>query len=138
MTASKRQSIIPPSISFDGRLPDPAIVTCNEPLPLRVLITKLNDSPAVIFLQLLEVVLVGTTVTRAHELEREDIGDFIVMSTSNLKLPLQSSESNPNELQIDPKFWNQIPLPNTVSIGSYIACSHNPLPQVILYIDYHC
>ena len=117
MTASKRNSIIPPSISFDGRLPDPAIVTCNEPLPLRVLITKLNDSPAVIFLQLLEVVLVSTTVTRAHELEREDSGNFILMSMSNLKLPLQCSETKPNEMQIDPKFWNQIPLPNTVSVG---------------------
>lgn len=115
MTTSKRDSIIPPSISFDGRLPDPAIVTCNEPLPLRVLITKLNESPATIFLQLLEIVLVGTTITRAHELVREDTGNFIVMSMSNLKLPLQASEKSPNELPIDPKFWNQIPLPNTVS-----------------------
>ena len=116
MTASKRNSIIPPSISFDGRLPDPAVVTCNDPLPLRVLITKLNDSPAVIFLQLLEVVLIGITVTRAHELEREDFSHYIVMSTSDLKLPLQCSETKPNEMQIDPKFWNQIPLPNIVSI----------------------
>ena len=137
MTASKRNSIIPPSISFDGRLPDPAIITCNDPLPLRVLITKLNDSPAVIFLQLLEVVLVGSTVTRAHELEREDFGDFIVMSMSNLKLPLQGSETKPNELQIDPKFWNQISLPNTVSVGLYITCYLDAFKQFILYIDYH-
>ena len=138
MTASKRNSIIPPSISFDGRLPDPAVVTCNEPLPLRVLITKLNDSPAVIFLQLLEVVLVGSTVTRAHELVREDFSDFILMSMSNLKLPLQGSETKPNEMQIDPKLWNQIPLPNTVSIGSYIAYSRNAFQQVILHTMYYC
>ena len=114
-TNSRRDSIVPPSISFDGRLPDPAILTCNEPLPLRVLITKINDSPATIFLQLIEIVLVGITVTRAHELQREDVQSFIVLSMSNLKVPLQASERNPNEMAISSGLWNQIPLPNTVS-----------------------
>lgn len=115
MTNSRPDSIIPPAISFDGRLPDPAIVTCNEPLPLRVLITKLNDSPTTIFLLLIELVLVGVTTTRAHELQREDVHNFIVMSLSNMKVPLQASDKNPNEMILDSGLWNKIPLPNTVS-----------------------
>ena len=113
-----RNSVIPPLISFDGRLPDPAIITCNEPLPLRVLVTKLNGSPATIYLQLIELVLVGITYTRAHELQREDVHNFIIMSLSNLKVPLQAPERNPNDMTIDPSLWNQIPLPNTVSSPS--------------------
>ena len=115
--STTRDTVIPPLISFDGRLPDPAIITCNEPLPLRVLITKLNDSPATIFLQLIELVLVGITSTRAHELQREDFHNFIITSLSNLKVPL-TPERNPNDMTIDPSFWNQIPLPSTVSSPS--------------------
>ena len=114
-TRTNRDSVIPPLISFDGRLPDPAIITCNEPLPLRVLITTLNDSSGTIFLQLIEIVLVGITTTRAHELQREDVHNFIIMSLSNLKVPLQAPERSPNEMTINPSLWNQIPLPSTVS-----------------------
>ena len=120
-STTTRNSVIPPIISFDGRLPDPAIITCNEPLPLRILITKLNDSPATIFLQLIELVLVGITTTRAHELQREDVHNFIIMSLSNLKVPLQAPERSPNNMTIDPSLWDQIPLPNTVSSQSLLT-----------------
>ncbi|KAL8789447.1 MAG: hypothetical protein Q9195_006813 [Heterodermia aff. obscurata] len=121
-TSTTRSSMIPPIISFDGRLPDPAIITCNEPLPLRVLITKLNDSPATIFLQLIEIVLVGITTTRAHELQREDVHNFIIMSLSNLTVPLPATERSPNEMAVNPGLWNQIPLPNTVA-PSFDTCN---------------
>ena len=120
-TSTARDSVIPPLICFDGRLPDPAIITCNEPIPLRILITKLNNSPATIFLQLIELVLVGITSTRAHELQREDCHNFIIMSLSNLKVPLKAPERNPNDMAIDSTFWNQIPLPSTVSSPSISA-----------------
>ena len=108
---------VPPSISFDGRLPDPSIITCNEPLPLRVLITKLNESPATIYLQLIELVLVSNTTTRAHELQRTDTGSFVLMSRCNLHIPLRPSDKSQSskELEIDPTLWNQAPLPNTVA-----------------------
>ena len=107
----------PPSISFEGRLPDPPIITCNEPLPLRVLITRLNDTPARIYLQLIEIVLVSETTTRAHELERTDTNSFVLLSRSNLHSPLGPSNKSESgkEMEIDDSLWNQAPLPNTVA-----------------------
>ena len=106
----------PPIVSIDGRLPDPAVITCNEPLPLRILVKKLNDTPEILFLQLLHVELIGYTRIRAHQFARQEKGGWIIASLSNLQLPLgSSSTSNEKEMEIDNKFWKQIPLPNTVA-----------------------
>ena len=75
----------------------------------------LNDSSATIYLQLIELVLVGITTTRAQELQREDVHNFIIMSLSNLKVSLKAPGRSPYDMAIDPSLWNQIPLPNTVS-----------------------
>ena len=117
-TTASAEETIPPSIAFDGRLPDPAIVTCNQPLPLRVLITKLNESNATIFLQLIELVLVSSTDTRAHELRRTDNETLVLMSRSNLRLALRCSDGRSQigkEMEIDASLWNHIPIPNTVA-----------------------
>lgn len=108
---------MPPSISVDGRLPHPTIITCNQPLPLRILITKLNESSATIFLKLIELVLVSNTITRAHQLERKDSGSFVLMSRSNLRqalVPPDTQSQSRKEIEVDASMWNQIPLPNTV------------------------
>lgn len=109
---------LPPSIAVEGRLPDPAIIYCNEPIPLRILVTKQNDSPATIFLQLLHIELLGYTAIRAHELRRSEVTSFMIMSSSDMKIPLQKStksEKGDNVLEIDAKLWNQKSLPNTVT-----------------------
>jgi len=114
----------PPSISFEGRLPDPPIVTCNEPLPLRILINKLNDSPATLYLQLTELVLISDTTTQAHQLQRSDIGNFILVSLSNLHVPLRPLDNSKGskEMEIDPALWSHAPLPNTV-VPSFDTCN---------------
>ena len=117
-TATKANNdALPPSIAFEGRLPDPPIITCNEPLPLRLLVTKLNESHAHIYLKLIEIVLVSNTITRAHELERSDTGSFVLLSRSNLQVPLRPSENDQNGkgVEIDAALWNHVPLPNTVA-----------------------
>lgn len=116
MTKAENNAV-PPSISFEGRLPDPPIITCNESLPLRVLITKLNDSPANIYIQLIEIVLVSNTTTRAHELERTDTNNFVLVSRSNLHSPLapSSKAEGGKEVEVDSTIWNQAPLPNSVA-----------------------
>lgn len=118
-------TIAPPNVSVDGRLPDPAIITCNEPLPLRILVSKLNDSPATLFLQLLHIELVGYTNIRAHELRRQEVGSWMIMSSANMRMPLNdviASEKESNVWDIDPKAWNQYPLPNTVS-PTFVTCN---------------
>lgn len=114
----------PPNISVDGRLPDPAIITCNEPLPLRVLITKKNEAPATIFLQLFNINLIAYTIVRAHELVRKEANVWTILSKSNLKTPLSGSINNDGTqvLEIDSNLWKQVPLPNTVC-PSFETCN---------------
>lgn len=99
-------------------------MNCNEPLPLRVLVTKLNDSSANIYLQMLNVELIGHTNIRAHQLQRTDSVSWVIMSASNLRMPLASRDSlGPRrEMEVDAKLWNQIPIPNTVA-PSFETCN---------------
>ena len=115
--------MIPPNIALDGRLPDPAIITCNEPLPLRILVSKLNETSATIYLQLLNIELVGHTTTRAYQLQKSNAASWVIMSVSNMRMPLTVEKSgSTNDLEIDAKLWSQIPIPNTVA-PSFSACN---------------
>jgi len=105
----------PPKISIDCRLPNPAIITCNEPLSLRVIIKKLNDTPEIIYLQLIQIQLIGYTRIRAHELERQESSSWVVVSLANLHTPLGNSNTPTNkEMEIDKKLWSNMSLPNSI------------------------
>lgn len=107
------------SVCIDARLPDPAIITCNEPLPLRIIITKVNDSPASIYLQLLQIELVANTVVRAHHLARENLTSTVLTSKSNMRIRLSEVDKI---MEIDKGWWKDIPLPNTVA-PSFDTCN---------------
>ncbi len=107
------------SICIDARLPDPAIITCNEPLPLRIIITKLNESPATIYLQLLQIELVANTVVRAHHLSRENLTSTVLISKSNMRIRLSEIDK---VMEIDKGWWKDTPLPNTVA-PSFDTCN---------------
>lgn len=120
---SPASSVPPPTISIEGRLPDPPIATCNEALPLRILVTKKNESPAFIYLQTLSITLIGYTTIRAHELRRQEAGSWVIMSLANIHKPINKTVGNDGKvLEIDPKLWNQTPLPNTVC-PSFETCN---------------
>lgn len=123
-TDPSAQTTVPPNISIDGRLPDPAIVTCNEPLPLRVLVTKKNETPATVFLQLLNINLIAYTTVRAHELIRKEAKVWTILSKSNLKIPLNGTTGSDRTqmLEIDSNIWKQSTLPNTVC-PSFETCN---------------
>ena len=115
---ASKQTAVPPSITVEGRLPDPAIVYCDEVLPLRILVTKQNDSNATVFLQSLHVEVLGHTGIRANELRRSEITSWTIMSSSDMKKPMSKSTTNEDGdrvLEIDAKLWNQKPLPNTIT-----------------------
>ena len=117
-------AVVPPNVSIDSRLPDPAIVNCNKPLPLRVLITMLNGGSATIYLQILIIELIGHTNIRAHQLQRTDSVSWVIMSASNLRMPLESRDTlGPGrDMEVDAKMWNQIPIPSTVA-PSFETCN---------------
>ncbi|KAL8721319.1 MAG: hypothetical protein Q9225_001979 [Loekoesia sp. 1 TL-2023] len=112
-------TIVPPHVCIDARLPDPAIITCNEPLPLRILVTKLNDSPATIYLQLLQIELVAKTAVRAHHLSRVNLSSTVIITKSNMGTPLPEHRKT---MEIDKVHWRDIPLPNNVA-PSFDTCN---------------
>ena len=105
----------PPHVSIEGRLPDPPIVTCNEALPLRILVTKKNETPATIYMETLSIILIGYTKIRAHDLMRQEVASWVIISLANIHKPLNTTLSgDSNILDVDSSFWNMLPLPNTV------------------------
>ena len=114
----------PPNISIDGRLPDPAIITCNESLPLRILVTKKNESPATIYLRTLSITLIGFTLIRAHELQRREAQSWVILSQAHIDKALTSTVGGDGSkiLEVDTTLWKQCPLPSIVP-PSFTTCN---------------
>jgi hypothetical protein len=106
----------PPFVSVDIRLPQPAILTCNSDIPLRIVLQKLNASQDNIHLSSLEIALIGVTKIRAHDFVRRERNSWVIMSRSNIGLLVGlGTESSDQEIVIDDSFWRGLTLPNTVA-----------------------
>ncbi|KAJ5213073.1 hypothetical protein N7449_000242 [Penicillium cf. viridicatum] len=119
----RESSVEPPRVSVDARLPNPSILTCNEPVPLRLLAKRLSEGPDAIFLQMLQVELISYTKILAHDLNRREINSWVIMSRSNMGIPLGKPEDPVGtDWTIDPTLWNRYPLPNSVA-PSFETCN---------------
>ena len=113
----------PPMFQVDARLPNPPIVTCNEPLPLRVLLQQLNETEAIVYLSMFQVELIGWTNVRAHDLNRTERGSWVLTSMANMNLALNNPSEKPQrEFKIPSRLWDTIPLPSTVA-PSFETCN---------------
>jgi hypothetical protein len=112
-----------PRGEVDARLPSPAILTCNEPIPLRLIVRKLNESPEHVFLLSLQVQLIGKTEIRAQDVTRTETSTWVLMSLNGLSMPIGLlSDKIRTETVVDSSLWDQIPLPNTVA-PSFHTCN---------------
>lgn len=112
----------PPAFQVDARLPNPAILTCNETMRLRVLVSRLNDSDASVYLSMFQIELFGYTNVRAHDLKRTETGSWVLTSLANMNMPLNNStDKSQQEWKLPPKLWD-LPLPNTVA-PSFDTCN---------------
>lgn len=105
----------PLMFQVDVRLPNPAIITCREPLPLRILVEKLNNSSSSIYLSMLQIELIGTTEVRAYDLHRKESGVWPLFSQANMSVPLEHPSKKTTQWTIPSRFWDNIPLPPAVS-----------------------
>lgn len=113
----------PPSVLVDARLPSPSILTCNEPVPLRILLKKQAESPEYVYLMSLQLELIGYTNVRAQEVSRTETGSWIITSLAGLTMLVSSpGDIVGSECLIDSKLWNQVPLPHTVT-PSFDTCN---------------
>lgn len=112
-----------PYVSVDIRLPEPAILTCNKEIPLRIVVKKLNSNNETVYLQSLQVQLVGHTRIRAHEVFRTESSSWIIMSKSNMGIPVGlPTDPVDSETVIDDRLWKSQPLPNTIA-PSFETCN---------------
>ncbi|KAH7266616.1 hypothetical protein B0J15DRAFT_254333 [Fusarium solani] len=113
-----------PAIEISARLPHPSILTCNKPVPLRLIAKKLNNNPDQVFLVSFQMDLIGRTDVRAQELHNQKLNRWVVAANSNLNIPLTSSPEDEvgKELVIPDDVWKNMPLPNTVA-PSFVTCN---------------
>ncbi|KAJ4365460.1 hypothetical protein N0V95_000395 [Ascochyta clinopodiicola] len=105
----------PPRVVLDARLPNPAILTANQDLPLRLLMKSMSARTKNVYLQMLQIELIGYTKVRAHEVTRTESNSWILCSFSNMAIPLGSpTDPVETEVPVNPEYWSGKPLPNTV------------------------
>lgn len=113
----------PPLLQVEARLPVNTIITCNEPLPLRVLVQKLNPTPALVYLSTLQIELIARTHVRAHGLKRVETSSLILTSKSNMTVRIGSSNDEAHVMWVVPSWlWDNIPLPDSVP-PSFDTCN---------------
>src|SRR5438045_7120199 len=95
-TVPDLSSTDPPLLQVEARLPVNTIITCNEPLPLRILIHKLNETRATVYLSTLQIELIACTYVRAHGLRRLDTSSWILISKSNMAVRIGGSSGKKN------------------------------------------
>lgn len=112
-----------PNISVDARLPEPALLTCNKDIPLRLLVKKLNNSNDSITLQSLQISLIGLTKIRAHQVYRTETNSWIITSQSNMNIPIgTSSDAEGTETVLDDRAWRGVALSDNVA-PSFVTCN---------------
>ncbi|KAI5284271.1 hypothetical protein KEM52_002981 [Ascosphaera acerosa] len=112
-----------PSFCVDARVPAPALLTCNRPVPLRVVLKKLNDSAAPLYLTSLDVELIGHTDMRARTMRRVDAATWSVVSHPQLSVCVADGNVTAGtEWELDPSYWNHAPVPDVVA-PSFVVCN---------------
>ncbi|PVI06714.1 hypothetical protein DM02DRAFT_609516 [Periconia macrospinosa] len=112
-----------PRVSVDARLPNPAILTINHNLPLKILVKNMGERGKNIYLQMLQIELIGYTKVRAHEVTRTESNSWLLASMSNMAIPI-GSPSDPvgTEVPINQEYWSDKLIPNTVA-PTFQACN---------------
>ncbi|KAM0557067.1 hypothetical protein ACHAPJ_005330 [Fusarium lateritium] len=124
-TPEKFEDVAPaPAVEISARLPHPSVLTCNKPVPLRLIAKKLNNNPEQMYLVSFQMDLIGRTDVRALELHNQKTNRWVVVTNSNINIPLTTGPEDEigQELVIPDHVWKNLPLPNTVA-PSFATCN---------------
>ncbi|KAF3008081.1 hypothetical protein E8E14_009266 [Neopestalotiopsis sp. 37M] len=120
---AQEEPSIPPSLEMSARLPYPSILTCNQPIPLRLVAKKLSPSKEQVYLTSLEIALLGFTDIRVFDARNTEATRWVVASGNNLAIPIGDPEDAVDtETVLPDRFWAERPLPNTVA-PSFTTCN---------------
>ncbi|KAK4188057.1 hypothetical protein QBC35DRAFT_409221 [Podospora australis] len=113
----------PPSIEMSARLPHPPILTCNKPIPLRLIAKKLAASNAEVYLVALQIDLIGRTMVRCQDLINNETNRWVIVSRQGLSIPVSKPEDAVGtEVALDDVIWSSMALPNTV-MPTFTTCN---------------
>ncbi len=113
----------PQSVELSARLPHPLVLTCNRPVPLRLIAKKLVNNQQQVYLTSFQMDLIGTTTLTAHGQVLQKNNRWIIASNPQLELPLIAPTGEVgSEVVVPDQCWAQKPLPNTVA-PSFTACN---------------
>jgi hypothetical protein len=119
----RKASHIPVRFSVEARLPNPPILVPNDPIPLRVMLNKTDPFPDVIFMRMLQIALLSDTQIRAHELSKVEQETIVILSVSDLQIPIGNENSVPGqELEVNPTMWLGRSLPENIP-PSFTTCN---------------
>ncbi|KAK1825828.1 hypothetical protein QBC39DRAFT_38624 [Podospora conica] len=114
---------IGPEIEMSARIPHPAILTCNKPIPLRLLAKKLAAVDAEIFLIALQVDLIGETVVRCQDLIHTEASRWVILNSHGLSIPVsRPGDAVGTEIVVPDTLWKNFSLPNTI-MPSFVTCN---------------
>lgn len=113
----------PPSLEVSARLPFPTLITCNQPIPLRLISRKLQPTSEQVYMVALEIVLVGYTNVRVQGLQNTEVTRWVICTANNLSIALGLPDDPVDkEFVVPDALWSERSLPNTVS-PSFTACN---------------
>lgn len=125
---AQQAPLTPPSIEMSARLPHPAILTCNKPVPLRLIAKKLVPANAEVYLVAMQIELVGKTNVRAQNLVNTELSRWVIMARQGLSVLVSKPEDTVGtEFVVPDSLWSNMPLPNTV-MPSFVACNLRYIP----------
>ncbi|TAQ90922.1 hypothetical protein B7494_g818 [Chlorociboria aeruginascens] len=112
-----------PKGEVDARLPSPAILTCNDPLPLRILVRKTRESAEQVLLTSVHAELWGYTDVRAQDVTRTEKSNWPILNLNSLSIPVgKPGDALGTETIVNKELWDRIPLPNTIA-PSFETCN---------------
>ncbi|KAK6340462.1 hypothetical protein TWF730_002214 [Orbilia blumenaviensis] len=123
-----RPDALPPPINqsrffVEARLPSPPIITPKEPIPLRILFTKLAPFTAPIILRSLQIRLQSTTHIRVHDIKHDLVSSSHAHSNTQLAIPVGHPNSPVGEeLEAANSAWSQWSIPSSVQ-PSFVTCN---------------
>lgn len=115
--------LAPARFSIDARIPNPAVLTCGQDLPIKILVKQLNERSEELYLQTLQIELIGFTKVRAHEATRTETNSWVIISLSNLNQPIGAfNDPAETETELTKELWYGHRLPDTVA-PSFVTCN---------------
>ncbi|TWU71177.1 hypothetical protein ED733_000572 [Metarhizium rileyi] len=113
-----------PSIEMSARLPHPSVLTCNQPVPLRLLAKKLANCSEQVSLVSFQMDLIGVTEVRTYNISNRKVNRWVVISNSDLNIPLTLGPDAEvgSEVVVPDTLWKDKSLPNTIA-PSFLTCN---------------